>query len=74
MNKLFIVFLSIVFILPACHPDGTATNTSLQGIHIHKMGRISEKRPGYILVAVEKMNDPAMYTLFSPYLQKDGYP
>ncbi len=30
--------------------------------------------PGYIRKAVEEMNDPAIYTLFFPYLQKDGHP
>ncbi len=30
--------------------------------------------PGYIREAVKEMNDPSIYTLFFPYLQKDGHP
>ncbi len=30
--------------------------------------------PGYVQKAVAEMQDPAVYTLFFPYLQKDGHP
>ncbi len=30
--------------------------------------------PGYIKKAVEEMNDPKIYTLFFPYMGKDGHP
>jgi hypothetical protein len=30
--------------------------------------------PGYVKKAVEEMNDPALYTLFFPYMQKEGHP
>jgi len=30
--------------------------------------------PGYVRQAVEEMNDPQIYTLFFPYIQKDGHP
>ena len=58
MKKLILGLLPFVFLFPACHPDRTATNTSLQDTvliswqdtHIHKMGRINEKGPDHAVL------------------------